>query len=77
MDGIRRLREARGDEQVTFDDVADHMVDFADRDPSARDPIDRLARFLAEIEKVDHDHEADPERGVVGTPEPEVPSVRG
>lgn len=75
MDGIRRLREARGDERVTFGDVADHFTDFVDRDASARDVIDRLARFLAEVEGVDHAHENDPERGVAGTPESQVPAV--
>ena len=76
VDGIARLRAARGDERVTFADVADHLVDFGDRDPGARDVLDRLARFLAEVERVDHDHEMDPERGVAGTPEAEVPAVR-
>ena len=75
MEGIAKLRAMRGEEQVTFDDVADHFVDFADRDPAARDVLDRLAAFLAEVEQVDHDHENDPERGLAGTPEPEVPSV--
>lgn len=75
MDGVARLRARRGAEKVTFDNVADHLVDFADRDPAARDVIDRLAGFLAEVERVDHDHDADPDRGVVGTPESEVPSV--
>lgn len=76
MEGITRLREARGDEQVTFHDVADHLVDFADREPGDREVVDRIARFLADVERVDHDHENDPERGVVGTPEPEVPATR-
>jgi hypothetical protein len=75
VDGVERLRTLRGDEQVTFGDVADHLVDFADRDPAAADVVDRLARFLAEVERVDHAHENDPERGVVGTPESEVPPV--
>lgn len=76
MDGIGRLREERGDEQVTFGDVADHLVDFVDRDPAARDVVERLARFLAQVEQVDHSHENDPHRGLVGTPEDEVPPVR-
>lgn len=76
MDGIDRLRAARGDEQVTFGDVADHFVDFVDRDPAARDVVDRLAAFLAEVERVDHAHENDPHRGLAGTPESEVPTVR-
>ncbi|HEX8001226.1 MAG TPA: DUF6104 family protein [Mycobacteriales bacterium] len=76
MDGIERLRAERGDEQVTFGDVADHLVDFVDRDPAARGVVDRLAGFLAEVERVDHAHENDPDRGLVGTPESEVPPVR-
>ena len=75
MDGVRRLRAERGEEQVTFNDVADHLVDFVDRDPAARDVLDRLATFLAGVEKVDHSHENDPERGLVGTPEDEVPEI--
>ena len=76
MDGVDRLRETRGSEEVTFGDVADHLVDFVDRDPAARDVVDRLAAFLAEVERVDHNHENDPSRGLVGTPEDEVPPVR-
>jgi hypothetical protein len=76
MDGIALLRDRRGSEDVTFDDVADHLVDFVDRDQAARDVVDRLARFLAEVEQVHHDHGADPDRGVAGTPEAEVPAVR-
>jgi len=75
VDGVERLRRDRGEEKVSFHDVADHLVDFADRDPAARDVVDRLAAFLAEVEQVDHDHENDPDRGVAGTPEDEVPEV--
>jgi Family of unknown function (DUF6104) len=62
--GIDRLRAKRGSEQVTFADVADHLVDFAEREPECGDAIDRLAHFLAGVEDVDHDHGADPERGL-------------
>lgn len=75
MDGVRRLRDERGDEKVSFNDVADHLVDFVDRDPAARAVVDRLAAFLADVEQVDHSHENDPERGLAGTPETEVPEV--
>ena len=75
MDGIERLRAARGEETVTFNDVADHLVDFADRDPAAREVLDRLGRFLADVERVDHDHGNDPDRGLAGTPESQVPDV--
>ena len=75
MDGVAKLRRERGEERVTFGDVADHLVDFTDRDPGARAVVDRLAAFLAEVEQVDHSHENDPERGLAGTPESEVPEV--
>ena len=75
MDGVRLLRRRRGSEQVMFDDIADHLVDYADRHPDACGTIDRLARFLAEIERVPHDHRASPERGVAGTPEWQLPQV--
>jgi len=57
MDGVRRLREERGEEEVTFDDVADHLEDFARRDPGSREVVDRLAGFLARVEDVDHQHD--------------------
>lgn len=56
MGGIRALRRRRGREQVRFDDVADHLVDFAARFPAERTLVDRVATFLAEVEHVDHDH---------------------
>lgn len=75
MDGITQLREARGHEEVTFSNVADHFVDFVDRDPAAAEVVDRLARFLAEVERVRHDHDIDPDRGLAGVPESKVPDV--
>ena len=71
MDGVQALRDRRGDEEVTFDNVADHLVDFAERHPDAAAVVDRLARFLANVEEVHHEHERDPVRGL--PPEKEVP----
>jgi hypothetical protein len=62
--GIDRLRARRGDEEVTFDNIADHLVDFAERHPEAAATVDRLAAFLAGVEDVSHDHDADPDRGL-------------
>jgi hypothetical protein len=62
--GIDTLRAKRGAEQVTFGNVADHLVDFAERNPEQAETVDRLARFLAGVEDVDHDHGADPDRGL-------------
>ena len=55
--GIAALRERRGDERVSFGDVADHLQDFARRDPSTEAVVDRLAAFLAIVEVVPHAHE--------------------
>jgi hypothetical protein len=57
--GVDRLRTERGSEEVTFDDVADHLEDFVRREPDAGRTIERLAVFLAKLEQVDHDHERD------------------
>ncbi|MGH2794759.1 MAG: DUF6104 family protein [Actinomycetota bacterium] len=57
-DGIRLLMDKRGNEQITFRDVADHFADYLDRFPDETDPVDKLARFLAGVEDVLHDHDA-------------------
>lgn len=54
---IRELRHRRGPEKVAFDQVADHLVDFAVAHPEHRDVIDRLAGFLARVEQTLHDHD--------------------
>ena len=55
-DGIAILRRTRGDERVTFSDVADHLTDFGHIEPGSLTTIDALARFLAGVERVDHEH---------------------
>lgn len=57
MAGVGRLRATRGDEQVSFGDVADHLVDFARGQPATRPVVDQLAAFLAEVEQIEHRHE--------------------
>jgi Family of unknown function (DUF6104) len=57
MEGVQRLRDKRGEDEVTFNDVADHVDDFVRRDPAARTILDRFAGFLAGVEDVDHEHE--------------------
>jgi hypothetical protein len=57
MDGVDRLRAKRGHEQVTFDDVADHLEDFVRRRPEAGATIEQFAAFLTGVEDVDHEHE--------------------
>jgi hypothetical protein len=68
--GIDRLRAKRGRQRVSFDDVADHLVDYAERHPDTAATLDALAGFLADVEDVHHDHDADPERGVPPEAEP-------
>jgi hypothetical protein len=57
MQGVRRLRDERGGEEVTFADVADHLEDYLRHHPEDGRAIDRVASFLAGVEDVDHDHE--------------------
>lgn len=63
-DGIRQLRAERGAQHVTFSEIADHLFDFADRHPDETATVDRIARFLVEVEGIDHDHDHDPDRGL-------------
>ena len=57
-DGIKLLMERRGHENVTFRDITDHMADYLDRFPNEERAIDVLARFLAGVEDIEHDHDA-------------------
>ena len=63
-DGIDALRRERGAQTVTFDDVADHLVDYIERRPESRGTLDRFAGFLAGVETVEHDHDLDPDHGL-------------
>ena len=56
--GIASLRAKRGEENVTFNDVADHLEDHVRRHPGDAEALDRLASFLAGVEEVPHDHES-------------------
>lgn len=57
-EGIQLLMDKRGGEQITFKDVADHLADYLDRFPDEEHAVDVLARFLAGVEDVPHDHDA-------------------
>lgn len=56
QDGIGLLRDKRGEQEVTFADVCDHLVDFGRRSPEHARAIEAFAVFLANVEDVDHDH---------------------
>lgn len=63
-DAIERLREKRGDEDVKFAQVADHLHDYIDINPDDGDAVQRVAAFLADVEDMPHDHDNDPKRGL-------------
>jgi hypothetical protein len=56
--GITLLRERRGEEGVTFGEVADHLVDFVTRSPAHVAMVDRLANYLAYVRSEAHEHDA-------------------
>jgi hypothetical protein len=47
MFGIGQLRDRRGKETATFDEVADSLIAYVDQNPSDAHAIDSLASFLA------------------------------
>lgn len=63
-DEIERLRDKRGDQDVKFAQVADHLRDFTDITPDDGDAVQRVAAFLADVEDEPHEHDADPVHGL-------------
>jgi len=63
-DEIEGLRAKRGEESVTFAQIADHLRDYLDRHHQDDETVQRVAAFLAAVEDVDHDHDADDRRGL-------------
>jgi hypothetical protein len=55
-DGVEMLRDERGEQGVTFQELCDHLVDFRRRSPEHAAAVDALAVFLANVEDVDHRH---------------------
>ena len=53
--GIEELAQRRGDEQVTFDWLADRLREFVDLNPDFETPIERLATWLARLDDEDED----------------------
>jgi hypothetical protein len=45
--GIEELAERRGEETVTFDELAGALREFVDLHPEFEDAVDRLATWLA------------------------------
>lgn len=57
MRGVDELRSRRGPQRPTFNEVADHIVDFVERHPETERELDDFALFLATVEDITHDHE--------------------
>ena len=48
--GIEELAHRRGDEEVTFDWLAEQLRTFVDLNPEFETPIERLATWLARLD---------------------------
>ena len=48
--GIEELQGRRGDEEVTFDWLADRMQEFVNLNPDFEIPVERLATWLARLD---------------------------
>ncbi|WP_018222793.1 DUF6104 family protein [Salinispora pacifica] len=51
--GIEELTERRGDEQVSFEWLAERLRDFVDQNPEFETPIERFATYLARLDDED------------------------
>jgi hypothetical protein len=57
--GIEELADRRGEEQVTFEWLADRLREFVDLNPEFEIPVERLATWLARLDdEGDEDDEA-------------------
>ena len=63
-EGIETLRKKRGNQKVTFDNICDHLTDYSDRHPENATAMEDFARFVANVEDIEHDHEAHGRRGI-------------
>ena len=48
--GIEELDARRGDEEVTFSWLAEHLPSFVDLHPEFETPVERLATYLARLD---------------------------
>ena len=48
--GIEELQDRRGEEEVTFDWLAENLRTFVDLNPEFETPIERLATWLARLD---------------------------
>lgn len=62
--GVDLLRKVRGSEQVALSEVADHLSDYVKQHPGTVRVLDGFARYLAEVEPIEHHHDAVAKRSV-------------
>ncbi|TCI97528.1 DUF6104 family protein [Aeromicrobium sp. IC_218] len=48
--GIEELEQRRGDEEVSFAWLAEHLREFVDLNPDFEVPVERLATWLARLD---------------------------
>ena len=53
--GIEELQSRRGEEEVSFDWLADRLQEFVDLNPEFEVPVERLATWLARLDDEDED----------------------
>ena len=53
--GIEELQTRRGEEEVSFDWLADRLQEFVDLNPEFEVPVERLATWLARLDDEDDD----------------------
>ena len=51
--GLEELSNRRGEEEVSFDWLAEQMRTFVDLNPEFETPVDRLASWLARLDDED------------------------
>ncbi|MDU7361013.1 MAG: DUF6104 family protein [Propionibacteriaceae bacterium] len=51
--GLEELVDRRGEEEVSFEWLADHLRTFVDLNPEFETPIERLASWLARLDDDD------------------------
>jgi len=51
--GLEELVDRRGDEEVSFEWLAEHLRTFVDLNPEFETPIERLASWLARLDDDD------------------------
>ncbi|MBC3843954.1 hypothetical protein GXW82_38365 [Streptacidiphilus sp. 4-A2] len=53
--GIEELQSRRGEEEVSFDWLADRLQQFVDLNPEFEVPVERLATWLARLDDDEED----------------------